>query len=415
MHSLLKRQLRRFFGSADSIPDEWGDFISAVDEAYRQFDDDREMLERSMELSSQELLQANSEIRAFFTAIPDIFIRLDDRDRITFFKAGDKRDILRPFSSFLGKRIQDTPNRQVGEKFQEAVDRVRKSNEMVTLEYHLVIDQLQRLYEARLLPLPKGQIMVIIRNITDAKRAERALREMDRIKSEFISTAAHELRTPLSTIIGYLDLLISPGEFGGFGEDQKREFLMEIYEKGDALTRIIDDLLDISRIESGKGITLDLEECDPYSLITRVVESFKVFGSDHHFKVNLNLPSQIKILMDRQRIVQVFENLLSNAVKYSPHGGIIEIRGAPTGADFMVSVIDRGIGMNEEQKARVFDKFYRADSSNTAVSGLGIGMSIAKQIVEMHGGAIWVESAPGRGTVVHLTLPLNRPAVAKTS
>jgi signal transduction histidine kinase len=111
-------------------------------------------------------------------------------------------------------------------------------------------------------------------------------------------------------------------------------------------------------------------------------------------------------LVDEGKIVQVIENILSNGVKYSPSGGPITVRGKISGNGYLLSVIDRGIGMTPEQSARVFDKFYRADSSNTAVGGTGLGMHIVKYFVEAHGGTIAVESAPGSGTAVHVTLPL---------
>jgi len=116
------------------------------------------------------------------------------------------------------------------------------------------------------------------------------------------------------------------------------------------------------------------------------------------------------LCLDMGKIARVFENLLSNALKYSPPCTPIRISGAPDGAGYRFSVADRGIGMSSQQVAKVFDKFYRADASNTATGGLGLGMSIVRNIVEAHGGRIWVESAPGAGTTVRFTVPLRRGA-----
>ena len=121
MHSLLKRQLRRYFGDQFRIPKEWQEFIDAVNDAYRESDMDRGMLERSLELSSQELLQANSEVRAIFLAIPDLLFRLDSEGRILNYKAGATTDLLLDPKELLGKRIQDVPLKQVSEKFTEAI------------------------------------------------------------------------------------------------------------------------------------------------------------------------------------------------------------------------------------------------------------------------------------------------------
>lgn len=238
------------------------------------------------------------------------------------------------------------------------------------------------------------------------KAAERALVEMSRMKSEFISTAAHELRTPLSAMMGYTEFVRHPEEFGGFTTEQLNEFLDEIYDRGEALSLLIDDLLDISRIESGKAIELNLEETCLVGILARSVEFFKVYDTKHFFHIDLPPASPATLCrVDRYRINQVLENLLSNAGKYSPAGSEIVLRARLNPKGWEISVQDRGIGMNPEQTARIFDKFYRADSSNTAVSGLGLGMSIAKQIVEAHGGYIWVESEKGEGTTAYFTVP----------
>jgi signal transduction histidine kinase len=238
------------------------------------------------------------------------------------------------------------------------------------------------------------------------KAAERTLVEMSKIKSEFISTAAHELRTPLSAIMGYTEFVRHPDEFGGFSRGQINEFLDEIIDRGEALSRLIDDLLDISRIESGKPINLDLQEVCLVSVLLKSAEFFKVHAARHRFVVDIPTASEETLcVIDRYRINQVLENLLSNAVKYSPAGREIFLRCHQQGDAWAISVADQGIGMTPEQVERVFDKFYRADSSNTAVSGLGLGMSIARQIIEDHGGRIAVQSSKGVGTICTFTLP----------
>jgi PAS domain S-box-containing protein len=248
--------------------------------------------------------------------------------------------------------------------------------------------------------------LIVIRDITTEKAAEQALLKMDQMKSEFISTAAHELNTPLSTMMGYAEILRDPGEFGRFDEAKNRDFLNEIFENGEALSRIIADLLDISRIESGKPIPLDREQEDLTEILSKKVKAYVLLDSDHVF--HLDLPEQLRqplITVDRLRINQALENLLSNAVKYSPTVKEITVRAREGANGWEVSVEDQGIGMNEDQVNMIFDKFYRADASNTAVKGLGLGMSIVKQIIEAHGGRIWVESVESVGTKVIFNLP----------
>lgn len=249
-------------------------------------------------------------------------------------------------------------------------------------------------------------ILMVIRDITTEKAAERALIEMDRIKSEFISTAAHELNTPLSTMMGYTEFLRNPELFGGFSDEQKQEFIDEVYDRGEALSRIIEDFLDISRIESGKPLPLDLQETDFLQVLRKSVKLFLVNNVGCTIRLDLpDEPASPLLRIDRHRINQALENLLSNAAKYSPEGKEIGLTARAEHDGWEVRVQDQGIGMNAEQLNRVFDKFYRADASNTAVSGLGLGMSIVKQIIEAHGGAVRVESAAGEGTTVIFTLP----------
>ncbi len=248
-------------------------------------------------------------------------------------------------------------------------------------------------------------ILLVIRDITTEKAAEQALIEMDRIKSEFISTAAHELNTPLSTMMGYTEFLRSPDEFERFTDEQKHDFINEIYDNGEALSRIIEDLLDVGRIERGAPIPLALQEVDFVQVISQKVKSFRTHHSGHTFLLNLpNEPVMPLLLIDRHRMNQALENLLSNAAKYSPEGKDITISGSEEKDGWEVRIEDRGVGMNPEQLAQIFDKFYRADASNTAISGLGLGMSIVKQVIEAHGGSIRVESVEGQGTTAIFNL-----------
>jgi len=247
-------------------------------------------------------------------------------------------------------------------------------------------------------------------DITLRKRAEQVLIDMDRIKNEFISTAAHELSTPLSAMMGYAELLRDPEAFGTFSDAQKREFLNEVYDRGEALNRIVDDLLDISRIESGNPLPLDRQPTDLVEVLRKKARLFLTADSGH--TIRLDLPEQAEstlLRIDRHRIDQALDNLLSNAVKYSPAEKEIFLKARPTCEGWEVRVEDQGRGMNPEQLERVFDKFYRADASNTAAGGLGLGMSIVRQIIEAHGGQIRVESVVGQGTSVIFTLPYDRP------
>jgi PAS domain S-box-containing protein len=176
IHSLLERQLRQHFGDQFSVPEDWQGFIDSVNDAYWESETDRGMLERSLELSSHELLQANSEMRAIFSAIPDLLFRLDVEGRILNYKAGATTDLFLHPKDLLGKRIQDVPLRHVSEKFREAIQQVQKLKTIINFEYSLSIQNQPLFFEARLVPLPEDQIVVIIRNITERKQAEETLK-----------------------------------------------------------------------------------------------------------------------------------------------------------------------------------------------------------------------------------------------
>jgi PAS domain S-box-containing protein len=239
-------------------------------------------------------------------------------------------------------------------------------------------------------------------DISARKAAEEKQREMARMKSEFIATASHELRTPLAVAMGYLELLQSNRDFG---PQEQQEFLSCIMEKVQVLERLIDELLDISRIESGRILSLERTPVRIAEAVAAVVRQFPKEGSRHQFFLWF-CDEKIELVIDKWKFAQVVENLVDNAVKFSPRGGNITIRGEVVDECYQLSVRDEGIGMNAEQQKNVFEKFYRADNSNTAARGLGIGLFLAKNIIEAHRGTIWVESRPGEGTHFFFRLPL---------
>jgi PAS domain S-box-containing protein len=195
MHSLLNRQIKRYFKGRDAIPEGWQGFIEAVNNAYWQSDNDRNMLERSMELSSQELLQANSELRAIFQALPDLFLRLDNEGTILDHKGCMTDDICFHVEELLGKRIHEVPFENVGNKFVEAIHQVRETRSMVTIEYSTSIQEQEYFYEARLLPLLEDQIIAIVRNITESKRSEQEIQNLQRYNRGLIETSLDPMVT----------------------------------------------------------------------------------------------------------------------------------------------------------------------------------------------------------------------------
>jgi signal transduction histidine kinase len=244
-------------------------------------------------------------------------------------------------------------------------------------------------------------LLVSCADISERIKAEQTLRDSDRMKSEFISTASHELRTPLTAVQGYAEYLLTHADAD---PEMQRRCLVAIFEKAQSLARIISDLLDLTRVEAGQLICLHKKRVDTRKLLAGMIDQIAAKATRH--RLEMHLPEgPVLLTIDAGKVEQVLENLLSNAVKYSPQGGRILIRGEFRGTNFLFTIADEGIGMTPEQINRVFDKFYRADGSNTAIEGMGLGMSIARKIVEEHGGRIWLASEPGRGTQVYFTLP----------
>jgi PAS domain S-box-containing protein len=218
-HNLLKRQLWRYIGDAESVPEKWKEFISVVNEAYLQADIDLKMLERSLDLSSQELLQANSEMRAVFQAFPDLFFRLDRDGKILDAKAGNTADLYIPPERLIGKRIQDVPFDYVGDLFLAAVNEAQRTNSTISVDYSMPLQGQENFYEARLLPLMEDQIVMIVRNTTDQKQAQEALRESEekyRILTENLKDVV--LRISLFGELEYCSPAIK--EFAGYNADE---------------------------------------------------------------------------------------------------------------------------------------------------------------------------------------------------
>lgn len=239
------------------------------------------------------------------------------------------------------------------------------------------------------------------RDITGSKQIEKELQDLNRLKTEFLSTAAHELRTPLTSIRGFSEILLSRS----FDGERQRRYLSLINEQSGQLGKLIDDLLDITRLEARRSLALEFGPVDLAQLLDKATATFAESAPRHQIRVE-SLPQPPIVKGDAFRLMQVINNLLSNAVKYSPKGGAVTIRTRLLADAVELCVQDEGIGMTAEQQAHLFEKFYRADASNTTISGTGLGLSICKLIVELHAGKIWVDSEFGVGTKSYFSLPL---------
>ena len=263
----------------------------------------------------------------------------------------------------------------------------------------------ERIYQVQtaLLRGDNGDVSGVVATFNDITE----LRGVERMKSEFVSTVSHELRTPLTSIKGFIRTLLDDTD-GYYDRETQMEFYRIIDTECDRLVRLINDLLNLSRIESGRALDLVLGEVDLGGLISRVVDSQKAYTDRHRFEVIVpaDLP---KVVADRDKVDQVLTNLLSNAVKYSPDGGQITVSARDIGDHKVsVSISDQGIGIPEDQIGRLFTRFHRVDSRDSRKQyGTGIGLYLVKHLVEAHQGEVSVSSKTGEGSTFTFVLPTN--------
>ena len=224
-------------------------------------------------------------------------------------------------------------------------------------------------------------------------------------KTQILSTVTHELNTPLTSIMCYVDRLLLGRENVGPLTGRQQRYLEAVHGSADRLKALIDDLLDTSRIESGTLVLAHIE-IGVREEIEDAIESMREHINEKDMRVVLDIPKNLRVLGDRLRFSQVMSNLLSNACKYSPKGATTTVTAKEYGGSVQIDVSDRGIGIPRADQPRLFTKFFRADSSSTReVSGTGLGLFIARRLVEAQEGEIWAESEEGKGSTFSFTLP----------
>jgi PAS domain S-box-containing protein len=255
------------------------------------------------------------------------------------------------------------------------------------------------------------RLVNIIVNVLDITR----FREEEEMKSTFVSVMSHELKTPVAIIKGYAQTLARPD--AAWDQDVARQGLEIIEEEADRLEALINNLLDVSRIQAG-GLRLEVTDVNLNRLLSRVAQDYRTQTQLH--RIEVDLPAYLPIISgDEERLRQVFTNLLSNAIKYSPDGGVIRIGGwieddpnrKRDHQRLVIYVADEGIGIPEAELPKIFERFYRVDSGlRRSTAGVGIGLFLINAIVEAHEGEIWVRSELNKGTTFFVALPLDDQA-----
>lgn len=255
---------------------------------------------------------------------------------------------------------------------------------------------------------PDGKLRFVVSILRDVTQAK----EIDRMKSEFVSIASHQLKTPLTGIKWFSEMIMQ--EEGSNLTAEQRDFLHQIYEVNERMISLVNDLLNVSRIESGRKFSIERKPTEVIGLVKQIAAEQGVLAKRRRVKVTVlpDVPETLTLDVDAEKFRQVVGNLVNNAVKYSQEGGEVRLglTLGPAEAEFMVA--DDGLGIPAAQQGRIFEKFFRADNALKR-EGTGLGMYIVKAIVEGHGGRIWFDSKEGVGTVFRFTMP--RPVSPPTA
>ena len=296
--------------------------------------------------------------------------------------------------------------RQLGLQLKERMGELEAANQTIR---ELNEDLQQRIDEAT------AQLQARMQELATALEQ---LQEIDRLKSRFLSMASHELKTPLTSISGLAQVLLRrmrrrlemgrPNDDDWQDEQSGHVGRLELLNSQTArLGRLVDELLDVSRIESGK-LEFRLQPVDMAQLVGEVAERMQLSTNQHTIEVELNGAAKNPVDADRDHLEQVLDNLVSNAIKFSPDGGTILLRVREQPDSVMVSIQDPGVGIAVDQLDAVFGLFYQAeDPVSRRTGGMGLGLYISKEIISRHGGRIWAESEPGAGSTFNFSLPRN--------
>jgi len=370
--------------------------------------------------SEDEAYETAAELRALFQAFPDLFLRIDREGNVLDCKGGQNSDPFLSPDKFAEHNLRDLLPDGVAALFGEAQDKVRKTGVLELIEFKVDGKQGEQVYETRLLPLSWDHWIAIVRNITARKNVELKLtgyaqelekkneeleaalataREATQLRSRFLANMSHEIRTPMNGVLGMTDFLL-----GTKLTSEQQEFAESIKSSADALLALINDILDLSKMEAGK---LRLDRV-PFQLGATLAEVASMVALEARMKglaFVSNFPPDLPrvVVGDPGRLRQVLRNLLGNALKFTDSGEIgihAELLNEATNViQFRFTVHDTGIGMTIDQQHRLFESFTQVDGSSTRRhGGTGVGLAISKQLVELLGGEIGVSSEPGHGS-----------------
>ena len=357
------------------------------------------------------LLSSVATNRALLNAIPDSMFRLSREGTFMNYKAPHERDLFVRQREFLGKKLDEVMPEEVAQPMLHCVELALQTGELQVLEYQLPWKDHTTHWEARFVVTEKNEVMAIVRDITKRKIAEAELclalekeKELNELKSRFISMASHEFRTPLTTILGSAELLRHYGH--KWSQEKKIVHFERIHSNVEHLVELLNDVLLIGQVEAGK-LEFNPEPLDVVQYCCSLVEELQLSGGSEHTIVFTCQLSYLEGCLDEKLLRHILSNLLINAIKYSPTGSTVNFELICQKDLVIFQIQDSGIGIPCEDQQRLFESFHRANNVGN-IPGTGLGLAIVKKSVDLHGGKISVKSEVGVGTAFTVTIPLSK-------
>ncbi len=387
-------------------------------------------LEQEKQRAEIHLRESEERLRSVLSSMDDAVFVTDAAGRLVALRAREGAEEGRGDArGWIGKRLVDVYPADVAAQFDAAFAAVQSSGAPVSFDYRLPGEAGDVWLNAKVSSLKDAAgrfagVTIVARDISDRKAAEerlhlatRAADAANQAKSELLAGMSHELRTPLTAIIGYTEVLLN--EYFGPVNERQRHHLDIVLQSSHHLLDLINDILDIAKIESGKA-ELDLSPVRLAHLVGHAVALFRETAMRRKVQLRATVPPELEALVlrvDERRLKQVLFNLLSNALKFTPPEGTVDLLMAREAGCLVVRVVDTGIGIPPKELERIFDAFYqvrRRAPAGERPQGSGLGLSLAREIIGMHGGRIWAESeGDGRGSTLAFTLPLVDEAPAE--
>ena len=331
-------------------------------------------------------------LETIFDHIEDGVIILDSNDNLLLVNPAARRVFEIDKEDIIGKNIFSVIPHQ-------DLRKLITLGKVNPLQYHEIRFEDERVFNGQYASIPGIGSAVTLQNIT-------YLKQIDHMKNEFVSMVSHDLRSPLTAIMGYVELLDRVGPIN----DQQKDFIRRVQESVHSVTALINDLLELGRIEAGISGQDDIVALD--SVVKEAIDSISFQMGENKLNLETRIPAEVPLIYGNPvRIRQMLDNLLGNALKYTPVDGDIEVSIVLEADQLLLKITDSGPGIPVADQPHIFEKFYRGSNVSTKVTGSGLGLAIVKSIVEAHNGRIWVNSVQGKGSTFTVVLPTTKTRV----